>query len=165
MRILIITILFAFSQSSFAQQQKPCDSDAHRQFDFWVGEWDVYKYGTDTIVGQNTIRSILNGCVVEENWTSATGWKGKSFNTYNPADSTWNQVWVDQSGNTYHFSGRREGNVMKLAGKATSKGQHILFEMSYYFEPEKGTVRQLWKMSKDDGESWQLAFDGLYRKK
>ena len=27
-----------------------------------------------------------------------------------------------------------------------------------------GTVRQLWESSKDDGKTWTVSFDGLYRK-
>ena len=27
-----------------------------------------------------------------------------------------------------------------------------------------GTVRQLWEVSKDQGESWQTEFDGLYKR-
>lgn len=165
MRVLVSITLFLLAQTLSAQNQQPCSTEAHRQFDFWIGEWTVYKTGTDTLAGHNSVRQILGSCVIEENWTSATGWQGKSFNTYNPADSTWNQVWVDQSGATYHFSGRREGNVMQLYGEATSqKGENILFDFSFHYDPEKDTIRQLWKMSKDEGSNWQVIFDGTYVK-
>ena len=166
MRVLVSITLFLLAQTLSAQNQQPCGTEAHRQFDFWIGEWTVYKTGTDTVAGHNSVRQILESCVMEENWTSATGWQGKSFNTYNPVDSTWNQVWVDQSGATYHFSGRREGDVMQLYGETTSpKGEPILFDFSFRYDPEKDTVRQLWKMSKDEGGSWQVIFDGMYVKK
>lgn len=164
MRQFTIFIFLLSSLTAFAQQSS-CDSEAHHQFDFWVGEWNVYKTGTDTLVGHNAVRRILGGCVIEENWVGATGFEGKSFNTYNPQDSTWNQVWVDQSGATYHFSGRREGNSMRLKGDTFSrKGEPIQFTLEFHFDPKEGTVRQVWRMSKDEGGSWQVIFDGEYRR-
>jgi len=146
--------------------QSPCSGEGYRQFDFWVGAWEVYHAQADTIVGRNHIKSILNGCVIEENWTGANGFAGKSFNTYNPADSTWNQVWVDVAGNTYHFSGKYEDKVMRMAGETlNAKGQKVIFEMSYHYNPDEDTVRQIWKQSQDGGAQWQTIFDGLYRKK
>ncbi len=85
--LFFITCLLVIPSS--AQQNKACDTPAHHQFDFWPGDWTVYHTRADTIVGYNSIRSILNGCVLEENWTGKSGFKGKSFNTYHPADSSW----------------------------------------------------------------------------
>ena len=104
--------------------------------------------------------------MIEENWVSTSDWKGKSFNTYNPVDSTWNQVWVDQSGATYHFSGRRKGNVMQLSGETTQqkKASVSFLGLAFHYEPEKDSVRQVWKMSKDEGSNWTVIFDGTYRK-
>ena len=165
MRVLVSITLIIFTQTLSAQNQQPCSTEAYRQFDFWVGDWTVYKTGTDTLAGHNSVRRILNSCVIEENWTSASGWQGKSFNTYNPVDSTWNQVWADQSGATYHFSGRRTGNVVQLSGETiTLKGEHLLFGLAFHYDPEKDTVRQVWKMSKNEGENWTVIFDGTYVK-
>lgn len=157
-----VLILFTLNLMS----QTPCSTIAHSEFDFWVGEWEVYHSQADTLVGKNHIKKILNNCVVEENWTGAGGFEGKSFNTYNPADSTWNQVWVDMSGSTYHFSGRFKENVMQMYGETTNaKGKPVKLDMAYHFDKENDTVRQIWKMSPDDGETWNIVFDGIYRKK
>lgn len=146
--------------------QNPCSSEAHQQFDFWVGEWDVYHATADTIVGHNKIERILNGCVIQENWTGATGFTGKSLNTYNTIDSTWNQVWVDVSGATYHFKGKLEGTTMLMQGQTSNpSGQLILFKMSYTPNKANGNVRQIWKQSSDEGENWTVVFDGIYKRK
>lgn len=150
--------LFTFGQT------KPCSSEAHRQFDFWIGEWNVYHAKEDTLVGHNHIKLLLNDCVIEENWKGAGGFEGKSFNTYNPEDSTWNQVWVDVGGNTYHFKGKFKDNVMRLKGESTAKGKTALFDMAYHYNEKENTVRQIWKMSTDVGKSWNTIFDGIYRK-
>lgn len=164
---LYVGLLIAVACGPVYGQQVPCSGPEFRQFDFWVGEWDVYHSTADTIVGYNHIKNILNGCVIEENWTGGTGFQGKSFNTYNPVDSTWNQVWVDTGGNTYHFKGRYADHVMRLKGETTSRqsGQKILFDMSYTYDPEAQTVRQVWKASSDNGTSWNAIFDGIYKRR
>lgn len=161
----VLTIAFLLFSSAL-MAQSPCSSLAHSEFDFWLGEWEVYHTQADTLVGRNHIKKILNNCVVEENWTGASGFQGKSFNTYNPVDSTWNQVWVDMGGSTYHFTGRFKENVMQMYGETTNaQGKLVKLDMAYFFDKEKDTVRQVWKMSQDKGESWNVVFDGIYRKK
>jgi hypothetical protein len=40
-RAILILFLFVCSKSVFAQ--KPCDKDTiYSQFDYWVGDWEVY---------------------------------------------------------------------------------------------------------------------------
>ena len=168
MQRLIIFILFLSSvpNSQLSAQQAPCSTEAHAQFDFWLGDWTVYHPDEDTIVGNNIIQKILNGCVVMENWTGATGFEGKSFNTYNTRDSAWNQVWVDVSGATYHFKGKRKEGGMKMKGQTSGRdGTTILFEMDYKPDPNSGDVRQTWRQSTDNGQNWTAIFDGIYKRK
>lgn len=102
---------------------------------------------------------------MEENWTGSSGFQGKSFNTYNPIDSTWNQLRVDVSGATYHFSGRFENEAMALKGTTqTAKGE-VHFKLTFYPNRSSGTVRQIWEMSKDAGTTWATIFDGTYKRK
>jgi len=163
---LCIVICFLSLNTVNLIAQNPCSSTAYHQFDFWVGDWEVYHSQADTIVGYNRIERILNGCVIMENWTGATGFEGKSINTFSPIDSTWNQVWVDISGATYHFKGKWEQDILKMRGQTVNGNkQAILFEMSYTPDKQTGNVRQLWKQSNDDGENWAVIFDGIYKKK
>ena len=163
---LYIVICFLSLNTANLIAQNPCSSTAYHQFDFWVGDWEVYHSQADTIVGYNRIERILNGCVIMENWTGATGFEGKSINTFSPIDSTWNQVWVDISGATYHFKGKWEQDMLKMRGQTVNGNkQAILFEMSYTPDKKTGNVRQLWKQSNDAGENWAVIFDGIYKKK
>lgn len=147
----------------FAQTSSPCEAEAYRQFDFWVGKWTVYKTGTDTIAGYSHIKNILGSCVIEENWKSnRSAFEGKSFNTYNPQDSTWNQVWVDNTGNTYHFKGKYEDNLMDMYGQSTANGQTSHFNMSFTYNEKEKTIRQVWKLSTDEQKNWRVIFDGTY---
>ena len=59
----------------------PCSTAAHHQFDFWLGDWEVFG-PADTIVGYNRVIGMLNGCVIQENWQSKGPYTGTSYNYY-----------------------------------------------------------------------------------
>jgi hypothetical protein len=44
------------------------------------------------------------------------------------------------------------------------EGRAVIDRITWYNNND-GTVRQVWEKSKDDGDSWNAVFDGLYRKK
>lgn len=140
-----------------------CATPAHGEFDFWIGDWDVSRPDGQP-AGTSHVEKILGGCVVFENWQSASGgYAGKSFNTYDPVTGRWNQVWVDTGGDTIQFSGRRKGNVMSLSGiHATGRGT-LYYRLSFTLNGD-GTVRQLWRQSVDR-RKWEVLFDGLYRRR
>jgi hypothetical protein len=138
-----------------------------RQLDFWVGEWDVEMGGTT--VGASRIEKILNDCVVFENWTSANGYVGKSFNVYDTEKARWQQTWVDGTGRiTEYYGSFKDGNVYYTSDQTTTRpdGQreHVLGRMTFFnLGPDR--VRQLWEQSTDEGKTWTVAFDGLYKRK
>jgi len=161
---MLILMFSLLTFDTIAQNTNPCKSEAHQQFDFWVGEWDVYDAHEDTLLGQSDVKQILNSCAIEESWNSIAGFKGKSFNTYHPADSTWNRVWVDMSGVTYHFSGGLENGAMHLAGSTMMNGKEVWFNLTFTPNKKEKTVRQIWKLTYDK-ENWATLFDGIYRKR
>jgi hypothetical protein len=62
-----------------------CAAPEHRQFDFWVGRWDVSPTGKDVVVAQSLIEAVYNGCGVRENWMPKNHQDGGSLNIYLPA--------------------------------------------------------------------------------
>jgi hypothetical protein len=74
-----------------------CSAAPYRQFDFWLGNWDVYG-GKGKLAGTNVVKSKLGGCVVEENWTGGTLGRGRSLNFYDASTKTWSQMWVSSGG-------------------------------------------------------------------
>ena len=155
----------AQTQNSSASQSKPpkaCSMAEHRQFDFWIGDWDVHVGGQQA--GTNTIQLILDGCVLQENWTGSKGGTGKSFNVYDSAKGKWQQTWVDSTGNVLELYGEFKDGVMRLTGENVRNGKKTLQRLSF-FPLEKNRVRQLWEQSQDDGKTWSAVFDGLYIRK
>jgi len=47
----------------------PCSDPVYRQFDFWLGQWDVYS-PKGKKAGDSKISLILDSCIILEEWTS-----------------------------------------------------------------------------------------------
>src|SRR5918995_2310288 len=89
---LIATGALAPMQAFAQRQPQPtCEASEYRQFDFWIGEWDVTVRGQPA--GTSVITSRENGCMIHEQWTSAGGGSGQSMNFYDRTDGKWHQVW------------------------------------------------------------------------
>lgn len=138
----------------------PCAAPAYRQFDFWIGDWEVYT--GERLVGHNRVERILEGCALMENWVGEGGSKGHSFNLYNVQSGHWEQTWVDNSGGIIHFVGDydAEHKVMRFRGTTPDTVAH---KMSFWQLPE-GEVRQVWEASKKGGD-YRILFEGVYRKR
>ncbi len=150
------------------KQMRPCAHDPlHRQFDFWVGEWDVKATGNESgpSIGASRIEMIENGCLIFENWTGAGGSTGKSFNFYDRSLNKWRQVWVANSGGALDLAGEYKDNQMRYEGEAAGpNGQKVLQRLTFFnLTPDR--VRQFWEQSADGGKTWTVAFDGTYIRK
>jgi uncharacterized protein (TIGR02246 family) len=140
----------------------PCTAAEHRQFDFWLGDWDVYV--GDELVGTNRIETILDGCALRESWVGSSGMRGTSLNAYSARDGRWHQSWIDSNGLLLELSGRLEEGRMALAGRVPRPDGEGEALHRIAWEPRAdGTVRQHWQVSRDAGASWSDIFDGVYR--
>jgi hypothetical protein len=136
----------------------------YRQFDFWVGEWDVYGPQGNK-AGTSKIDLILGDCVVLENWTGGAGGEGKSFNKYSPEFKRWEQYWVDAQGSTTFFHGQLEGKDMVYYAETPQPDGSVLKRRLTFFNLGPDKVRQFSQQSKDNGKSWQTEYDLIYVRK
>lgn len=153
------------SSFAFTQGNCPCCTDAHRAFDFWVGQWEAVD-SSGNLLGTNNIEIIQGGCALRESWSSATsGYTGTSYNYYNITDSTWNQVWIDNQGSQLVLKGNATTNriVMSSDSLSTADGD-ILVHRITWLALSDGTVRQHWQTFKGRA-GWSTAFDGIYKRK
>ena len=167
---LLASSLLAPPTGALAQQSapdpKPCSSDAHRAFDFWIGHWRVTENGE--LAGENRIEPILGGCALAESWQGAGASRGRSLNFYDTASGSWHQTWVDNSGGVLHLTGGLEDGRMVLSGErpprpgadSTTPTRHRIT----WTPLTDGSVRQHWEASQDGGKTWRSLFDGLYRR-
>jgi hypothetical protein len=111
-----------FSASDLVRQgpRDPCGSERHRDFDFWLGDWNVLS-PTQTVVATNRILSDLDGCALLENWTAGNGTRGRSLNAYDATTGLWNQMWVAPNPfSPLRISGVKENGVLEMSGVRVS---------------------------------------------
>lgn len=140
----------------------PCKySKEARQFDFWIGEWEV-KSATGQQAGTSSIQLMLGDCVIFESWTSAQPqiYSGKSFNLYNTITKKWMQTWVDDKGSVIEFiDGEYKDNKLVFVTKPDTKKQITRLT---FFNLEPNLVRQLFEVTSDDGKKWATTTDLYY---
>lgn len=115
--ILVLTLALpphSTTAQSQASRRPDCSAPEHRQFDFWVGDWNVTSGGQQG--GTNDITLILGKCVIQEHWVGAKGLTGQSYNFYDREDGQWHQLWVDDAGSALDLAGHFSGGKMILAG-------------------------------------------------
>ncbi len=151
----------------------PCAVDPKaREFDFWIGEWDVYATGSSTLVGHSIIQKISEGCAILENWTSNRyPYSGKSINYYDGDKKKWEQVWVGSGGveppaSDVHrfFNGEYKDSAMHFTFTTTVQGKPAIGNFIFY-NLGKDKVRQYQETSVDDGKTYQVVYDFTYLRK
>lgn len=148
--VLLIAMIVAASPATPAG---PCDTPAHRAFDFWIGEWQVER-PDGTVVGRNRIESSHGGCSLHEEYVSGA-YTGESLNTYDAARGVWHQTWVDIGGTLLVIEGGlRDGNMVL---------ESTLNRITWTPNAD-GTVRQHWEVRTAPDAEWTTAFEGLYRR-
>ena len=162
---LFLLLAAAHAPDANAQGNATCKSKPeYRQFDFWVGEWEVMN-PKGQLAGTNSVQLILGDCVIFENWTSARGGQGKSFNVYNAAKGKWQQTWVDNSGNVLELDGELKEGEMRFTGESLGANGAKTMERLTFTKISADRLRQFWQQSNDGGKTWTVAFDGTYVRK
>ncbi|MEP7154574.1 MAG: hypothetical protein ABI905_02285 [Betaproteobacteria bacterium] len=142
----------------------PCAAAENRQFDFWIGDWDVTN-PAGKMVGTNEIKPILNGCVLHESWKGQGNFTGQSFNIYDARRKVWHQTWVDGAGNALMMDGKFENGSMTLSDRdMPGKPDRNAINEIIWTPNVDGSVRQHWRTSADGGATWKTSFDGKYVK-
>ncbi len=168
--LAVLTLLAAIAVVADASAQvtappspPPCSAAEHRQFDFWIGTWDVFGPAGKQ-VGTNRIERIADGCALLEQWTGHGNVTGKSLNIYDATDGRWHQTWVDNGGTLLMLVGGLvdRNMVMTMSGPAPADRKATVLQRITWMPAPDGSVRQLWESSSDDGRSWTVVFDGRY---
>lgn len=142
----------------------PCAKESFRQFDFWVGEWEVRDAG-GKIAGENSISKEENGCAIVEHWRSANGGSGQSLNYFDPAANRWKQEWIGL-GLVLHMEGGFKNGAMIMEGPLQYISQGRVTRLRGIWTPlADGRVRQQFEESADDGKTWSPWFDGYYTRR
>ena len=166
MKSLLLSLSIALlSNVSIAQTPCACCSEHHRQFDYWIGEWEVF----DTLgvkIGENTITKQEGGCILAEHWRSSTGSTGRSMNYFTTTDSTWRQLWVDNQGSSLELRGKGEYGLIQMRTELQpgKKVPWYFNEITWTMQAD-GSVIQRWEVLDEFNNVLQVSFVDIYLKK
>ena len=159
------------------------DTDAtFDDFDFWLGEWQVYDRNDGTLLGFDTIERELEGCTIRQHWRQMNDrfalpgapfrYQGASVSGIG-ASGNWRQTWVDNSaGFMVLEGGLDEDGVMTLESEwlifDDPQGQRVALQYRWHWAPTAdgsisnwGFFRQRAGLSEQDG-GWIQYFDIIY---
>lgn len=158
LRLLVLPLLLALPLTARAA----CADLVYKQFDFWLGDWNVSN-PAGQLIGRDHVERAFGGCVVQESWTSVDGGTGGSYSMYDLSRKLWHQTWVDSSGTLVVLEGGLQDGRMVLSGRQTgADGKPQQTRMTWTREGSK--VRQLWEASSDAGKTWRTIFEAIYTK-
>ena len=144
-------------------QPFPCSAPAYRQFDFWLGEWDVFEEGGSTREAQATVTRAQGDCGLREQYQGSDGSGGESLSMYDPVSGEWQQTWLSSHGQIVFIRGNLQGDAMILSGTDhRASGPRLVRGV---WKPEGAGVRETAETSTDEGKTWTPWFDLSFRKR
>lgn len=162
---LLLIAFAAFAQDSTSPPSPACEgSPGFDDFDFWVGEWDVYSTdGQERLLGHNRITKHYGDCLVMEEWESAGGGGGMSINYYNGVTGEWRQVWVSDGYAIDYTGGLDVDGAMVLEGYLFDYRQNTKSGFRGSWTPQDdGSVIQHFDIHNAGNDTWTAWFDGRY---
>jgi hypothetical protein len=163
----IIAALTLAAAPAAAQNQKPCADPVFDDFDFWVGDWDVY--GADgKLAGANSIVKEEYGCLLVERWKNAGGITGQSYNFVDLVTGKWRQVWVSAGATIDYSGGLNDKGAMVLEGTigygVGKPGNGAKFRGTWTPNAD-GTVTQRFQQYDPSTDQWTDWFLGTYKRR
>ncbi len=142
----------------------PCSAAEYRQFDFWVGEWDVTTPDGKP-AGTNSVTRPLGACALHEHWKGAGGMTGESYNVYDRVTQQWHQTWVDDRGTLLLLDGGLVEGDMVLSGPERLIAGKPTRDRITWRPKAADEVHQVWEQSADKGKTWSIQFFGVYKRR
>jgi hypothetical protein len=146
------------------QSAKPrsCTAPEYRQFDFWLGDWDAFDIDSPgKPVARTRVDSILDGCVLREDYQAASGSQGQSFTIYDDSRKVWHQTWVTNRGKLLTIEGQFNSGEITMTGTDRVNGSERLVRGTW--KPASDGVRETAVISTDGGKTWNPWFDLIFR--
>jgi tetratricopeptide (TPR) repeat protein len=147
----------------------PCSKDPrNHDFDFWIGDWNCYRTGTEILSGTSHIEAMAGGCAILESYTATQAYTGKSFNFYDSITGKWEQDWIGSGGpgdRQHYYNGEYKNGMMHFTYQTINpdgtktKGNFIFYNIS------KDSVRQYQDVTDENGKTSSVTYNLTYLRK
>lgn len=173
MRIFGVVLAFLFASFAVAQTSapaSPCSTPEFRQFDFWVGDWDLTwpgQNGQPEQHGHNNIERELGDCVIHEHFSDQANppFQGTSLSTFTPKLGKWQQTWVDNQGAYLDFVGEFKDGQMVLSREVTGKDGKKFQQRMVFKNIKPDSLDWSWERSDDGGATWKVQWPIHYQRR
>jgi hypothetical protein len=167
---LFMFLLLLLSISGYAIAA--CNSPEARQFDFWIGKWEIQQKILNQdgswleLPARNSVATALDGCALVEHWrgkvkffwegmNDVESMEGLSVRAYDPQSGKWRLHWM--SSRTPRFGNAFEGNFHGGRGEFFStrqgpRGKQL--SRITFSNITKNSVHWDLAISNDDGKTW-----------
>ncbi len=167
----LLAIGSAHGQSQ--QTTRPCDTPEGKQFDFWLGEWELSwpaeQWGGEKGKlgkGTNTINRVLGDCIIQEEFRFPEGnFDGSSVSVYNTKTGLWQQTWVDNQGSYLLFTGEFKNGAMELRTEPFERDGKTRVSRMVFNNIEQSSLDWDWQRSDDGGKTWADVWNIHYQRK
>ena len=173
-QLALLAITLAISAASVGAQAAeppidPCDTPQHHQFDFWVGDWQVFDAKTNQLVGFDHVEKYSHGCIVQQNLSMLTDLYRRPGVAYRLAGigvnrfdgESWLEMWADNQWGAIVLKGMPEGGQAMVLNSITPSRNRDL-RLVWEKHPD-GTVRALQYVAPAGTKKWELYGDLIYR--
>ena len=148
-----------------------CETPQHHQFDFWLGDWQVFDASSDKLVAFDRVEKHSEGCIVEQNMIFVTDMyrrpgasyrlSGMSVNRYD--GEAWLELWADNQWGAIAMRGSPDAKsamVLETITPSRNRDLKIVWE-----NRADGTVRILQYVATPAGSGrWKKYGDLVYRR-
>ena len=167
---LLTAIAVAQDTTATKSQPQPCSAPEQKQMDFWLGDWELTWPGNstgDAGHGTNSINRILDGCIVEENFSGGESMhlRGHSVSIFEARAGRWKQTWVDNEGGYLDFSGEFKDGQMVLAREAVRPDGSKVQQRMVFKNIGRNEFDWSWERSLDGGKTWEVLWPIHYKRK
>jgi hypothetical protein len=150
------------SGASGTEGQIGCAAPAYRQFDFWLGDWDVFDSHSQAKAARVHVTRTLDDCVLLEEYRGLDGHEGQSFSIYDAPRGVWHQTWVTNRGQLLVIEGNLRAGAMELSGSERLADGTVRLVRGTW-QPSRDGVREVAVRSTDGGKTWTEWFDLVFR--
>ncbi len=164
----VLAGLLACAGSLAAQQgAPPCAEPEFRQFDFWLGDWDLSWQGGQ---GRNTISRVYGDCVIQEDFRQfdaqgASGFLGRSWSVWVPQEQVWKQTWVDNNGSYLDFRGGLREDGQMVLERSVMRQDTLRHSRMRFADITPDSLNWYWEGRKEGQEQWKLLWHIHYARR
>jgi hypothetical protein len=153
-----------------AHAASPCDTPQHHQFDFWVGDWQVFEANSNQLVAFDRVEKHSQGCIVQQNLTFITdmfrrpgvGYRLAGIGVNRFDGEGWLELWADNQWGAIVLRGKPDANgSMVLTSIIPSRNRDL--RLVWEKRPD-GSVRNLEYVAVAGSGKWEMYGDLIYRR-